>query len=97
MEIVYVFFLLLGIEAVTDDDTGEQPEPKQIAQVEEGKQEQRDFVFNLGNYYQSKFGYYISNLSDKPCERKPILIADLTLPADEVLKVNQIELGCING
>lgn len=97
MEIVYVFILLLGIDAVTDDDSSEQPEERLVVQVETVKKETGEFRFNKGSYYQSKFGYYISNLSMKPCEIKSFLIADLTMPTDEMLKVNEIELGCKNG
>ncbi len=93
MEIVYVFLLLWGIDSATADSNDEES----VAVVKIIQQKNDEFTFNRGDYYQSPFGYYISNLSDKQCERKSLLVADLTKPLNDVLKVNEIELGCSNG
>jgi hypothetical protein len=92
MELVYVLLILWGVDSAVDVEVAS--EQKTTPQATE--EIKPTFSFEKGDYYSSKFGYYISNLSDTKCIRKSLLIADLTKPVSDVLKVDEVKLGCTN-
>ena len=92
MEIVYVLLILWGVDSAVDVEVASEQE----ATPKAAKEIKPNFSFEKGDYYSSKFGYYISNLSNKKCKRKSLLIADLTKPVSDVLKVEEVKLGCTN-